>query len=755
NNAGGTEAGRAYVYFGGSAADNVADMTLTGAAPFDHFGWSCAGAGDINADGFSDVIVGAYQNDAGGTDAGRAYIYFGGASPNNVPDLILTGGPDSEIFGVAVASAGDVNGDGFSDVIVGADLNSSPGFHAGRAYLFYGGPGADAIPDKTLSGAYAGGIFGADVASAGDVNRDGYSDIFVGAWGFSAAGQEAGSAYLFLGGPSMDTVPDQVYTGEAPGDRFGVSAGSAGDVNGDGALDLIIGAYFNGSLADDAGRAYIVSPTTTRAPLVTAPASVSGASGVAISFQVTAADPDGGTILSLTASPLPAGATFTPNGSNTSGTFAWTPGALQTGSFAVTFRASNGVTGFATTTIVVTGNRPPTLSAPAGIFGAEGVFISFAVQATDPDGDHVVLGILNRPVGSLFVDLGTNAGAFSWTPSFSQQGSYTVSFTGHDALGAEAAPKSVAMTIDNVNRGPTAAAGGPYSGVVNVDIVFDGTASLDPDGDALAYDWNFGDLTSGSGPNPLHAYSTGGTFAVALTVHDASLSATASTTATVQDVFPATAFCEGGNKTTRLNSGKAETCVQIEPVGGSYLNSSVSASTIVMISPGTGSVDRIAAIGNKTTIGADRDRDGVDEMTACFSKTDLRNLFSSLSGGRHTVGVTLEGALAGGGVFRTTLEIDIVASGNALAASVSPNPLNPVGVLSFRLSKPGPVAISMFDPAGRLVRTLLNEPFVPAGYHDATVDGRRDDGGRLSSGIYFYRIETLEGIAMGRVVVVK
>jgi PKD repeat protein len=367
----------------------------------------------------------------------------------------------------------------------------------------------------------------------------------------------------------------------------------------------------------------------------------------------------------------------------------------------------------------------------------------------------VTLGVVNRPAGSLFVDLGNNAGSFSWTPSFAQQGSYTVSFTGRDDLGAEAAPKLVAMTVDNVNRGPVAVAGGPYAGVVNVALAFDGTGASDPDGDILTYEWNFGDLASGSGPNPLHAYATGGVFTVNLSVHDASLSASALTTATIQAVFPATAFLDGGNRTTRLNSGKAETCVQIEPVERAYVNSGVLPSSIVMISPGTGVTDRISAIDGKTTIGADRDRNGVDELTACFAKPELRRLFGNLSGGRHTVGVTLEGALATGGVFRTTLELDVVVSGNALAASVSPNPLNPVGVLSFKTSRPGAVTVAMFDPAGRLVRTLLREPFVDSGYHDAAIDGRRDDGARLPSGVYFYKIESVEGAAMGRIVLLK
>ncbi|MBL0108386.1 MAG: FG-GAP repeat protein [Ignavibacteria bacterium] len=92
----------------------------------------------MNGDGYSDVIVGAPFNNAGGTDAGRAYIYFGGSAMNNVADLIMTGEAAGDQFGSSVSSAGDVNGDGYSDVIVGAILNDAGGTGAGRAYIYFG-----------------------------------------------------------------------------------------------------------------------------------------------------------------------------------------------------------------------------------------------------------------------------------------------------------------------------------------------------------------------------------------------------------------------------------------------------------------------------------------------------------------------------------------------------------------------------------------------------------------------------------------
>ncbi len=253
----GTNAGAAYVYFGGPAADAVADLTLLGAAAGDVFGISVATAGDVNGDGFADLIVGASQNDAGGLNAGRAYVYFGGPGADGVADLVFTGAAAGDNFGVSVGTAGDVNGDGYDDVIVGASANDAAGVDAGRAYVFFGGPGADAVADLTLTGAAAGDRFGNRVGAAGDVNGDGYGDVIVGATLNDAAGTNAGRAYVFFGGASPDAVADLTLTGAAAGDQFGCAVGSAGDVNEDGYDDVIVGAAYNDAAGTDAGRAYL------------------------------------------------------------------------------------------------------------------------------------------------------------------------------------------------------------------------------------------------------------------------------------------------------------------------------------------------------------------------------------------------------------------------------------------------------------------------------------------------------------------
>jgi hypothetical protein len=252
NNAGGTSAGRSYIYLGGTSMDKTADVTMTGAAAYDYFGWSVSTAGDVNGDGYSDIIVGAP-----GSGAGRAYIYFGGTSMDNIADVTMTGEAASDGFGGSVSRAGDVNGDRYSDVIVGAPYNDAGEDEAGRSYIYFGGTSMDNIADVTMTGEAADDRFGISVSTAGDVNGDGYSDVIVGANWNDAGGEGAGRSYIYLGGTSMDNSADVTMTGEAAYDNFGFSVSTAGDVNKDGYSDVIVGAYTNNAGGAYAGRAYI------------------------------------------------------------------------------------------------------------------------------------------------------------------------------------------------------------------------------------------------------------------------------------------------------------------------------------------------------------------------------------------------------------------------------------------------------------------------------------------------------------------
>jgi hypothetical protein len=306
NDAGGTGAGRVYVYFGGATPDSTADVTMTGRAAAVGLGTSLAAAGDVNADGFGDILAGE------GT-SGTAYLFLGGATPDGTADTTLGGYSP-------VAGGGDLNGDGFADVVVAGSAGTS-------SYVYLGGNPPNSVADATLGGSrvsdagdvngdgFADALVGAgscsylylgatsfdstaditytatstSVAIAGDLNGDGYADValgpvvFLGAASpdttadgtFGSAEAVAGArdtngdgyadlltgvasssrAYAYLGAATLDTTADLTFTGSS--DRLGSSVAGAGDVNGDGYADLVVGAPYNDAGGSDAGRAYI------------------------------------------------------------------------------------------------------------------------------------------------------------------------------------------------------------------------------------------------------------------------------------------------------------------------------------------------------------------------------------------------------------------------------------------------------------------------------------------------------------------
>ena len=235
-----SDAGQATVF---SGKNGGVLHTFNGLAAGDWFGWSVAGAGDVNKDGYPDLIVGAYNADPGSlSNAGQATVFSG--KNGNVLHT-FNGLAAGDEFGIAVAGA-DVNQDGHADLIVGA-YSADPGGRkdAGQVTVFSGKTG---VVLYTFDGLAAGDEFGWAVASA-DVNRDGYADIIVGADNADPGGRSnAGQVTVFSG---KTGVVLYTFDGLAAGDRFGMSVWGAADVNRDGFPDVIVGAH----RADPGGRA--------------------------------------------------------------------------------------------------------------------------------------------------------------------------------------------------------------------------------------------------------------------------------------------------------------------------------------------------------------------------------------------------------------------------------------------------------------------------------------------------------------------
>jgi hypothetical protein len=253
-----------------------ADASFWGESADDDSGRAVAGAGDVNADGYDDFIISAYYDDDGGTDAGQTYLILGKASGwamdtdlSNV-DASFWGENSGDYSGSSVAGAGDVNGDGFDDFLIGAYYNDDGGSNSGQTYLILGKPSGWQM-DADLSNANAsfigediGDYCGYSVDGAGDVNGDGYDDILIGAYGDDDGGTSAGQTYLFFGkasGWAMNKDLSQAnasFWGEDIGDYSARTVAGAGDVNGDGYDDFIVGAYNEDDGGTDAGQTYLI-----------------------------------------------------------------------------------------------------------------------------------------------------------------------------------------------------------------------------------------------------------------------------------------------------------------------------------------------------------------------------------------------------------------------------------------------------------------------------------------------------------------
>jgi subtilase family protein/Big-like domain-containing protein/cadherin-like protein/FG-GAP repeat protein len=308
----GSGAGESYVVFGKGSSFNaefeLSDLltgngaigfVINGIADSDHSGYSVSGAGDVNGDGYSDILIGAYFADPNGAQSGETYVVFGKASgftaEFNLSDLLSGNGSAGFVInginaddqsGISVSSAGDINGDNYDDILIGANYADPNGEKSGESYVIFGKASgfsavfnlSDLLTGNGSAGFVINGVdpddeSGSSVSSAGDVNGDGFDDILIGADKADPNNKNlSGETYVIFGKASGYTAEfelSDLLTGNGSAgyiingidvlDRSGHSVSMAGDINGDGFDDILIGAISGdpgGQLSS--GESYII-----------------------------------------------------------------------------------------------------------------------------------------------------------------------------------------------------------------------------------------------------------------------------------------------------------------------------------------------------------------------------------------------------------------------------------------------------------------------------------------------------------------
>jgi PKD repeat protein/phosphatidylglycerophosphate synthase len=560
-----------------------------------------------------------------------------------------------------------------------------------------------------------------------------------------------------------------------------------------------------------------------RAPALSHPDLVSVLEGSSLSISILATDPDSNSIGSLTAvlGTLPAGnnAVFTPAPGNRSGTFTWTPGFADSGTYAVQWIAANALADTGETVIQV-GNvdRTPVVTTIASLARPAGTLIDVAVTAADPDGDAIATlsaNLSTLPLGhtaSFTAAVDRRSGTLLWTPAAGDTGTYVLVFTGGNAL---TGTSSTTLVVTAVNLPPIAVLQvSPNSGNAPLAVTANASSSSDPEGALLSFRFDFGDgaiVGPQSSPVATHSYAAG-QWTLRLHVTDAFGAVSTSTVpVTVAVVEPGVNLVTNPSFELNTSGWSAYSSAALLRVangfdGGFALQMTGPATTgafgvndspnWVTTTAGVGTRYRLSAwVRSATAFGSAKlqvreyvggTRIGatlvspvvtlspawqlitVDHVVQAVNSTiDLQVFEQPLVVGEvfQTDNISIRVVPSPGGPAVTTAMPDenvmntpggsLLEARHQFRAHITPSVAHPDATLLFETTQNGPVRVELFDAAGRRLRVLHDEPAMAAGVHQLALDGRAADGSTLVTGLYFYRVQAAERTVVGRYVIIR